>query len=340
MERVIITIDGGTTNTRCVMWNRKGQVIAQDKFQAGARDGAVSGDNSGLKSLLKRSLEQILEMTGITWENVGDVLASGMITSAAGLYELPHLTAPAGIKELAAGVRAVRFPEICPKLIRLIPGVKNDVKDVTLQSIRKVDIMRGEETESIALTEHHFDGSPLLLILPGSHNKYVFVNTYGQIECGMTSMSGEMLSAFTKHTILSSSVNGSFVEERKLDMEWMFRGYKNSKEMGAGRAAFFTRTLDLFCEAAPEKLQSYLLGTILADDMKAMKSWKILSGKKSFKAVLGGKGTMAYALGHIIRKEYPYIEVVRDADEYLAGRGAYLIHQALNQNKGLSRAVP
>lgn len=41
MGNVCITIDGGTTNTRCLIWDQEARVIASCKCNIGARNGAM-----------------------------------------------------------------------------------------------------------------------------------------------------------------------------------------------------------------------------------------------------------------------------------------------------------
>ena len=52
-----------------------------------------------------------------------------------GLYELPHLIAPAGIVDFADGVREVLMEDIAPVPISFIPGLKNmKNEDVSLSN--------------------------------------------------------------------------------------------------------------------------------------------------------------------------------------------------------------
>ena len=69
-----------------------------------------------------------------------------MITSEFGLYNLPHITVPAGIKELYDAMKEVTIPEISEIPFVFIPGVK-----VTGEGLHKTDMMRGEETELVGL---------------------------------------------------------------------------------------------------------------------------------------------------------------------------------------------
>lgn len=332
MGKICITIDGGTTNTRCLVWDQKGRVIASCKCSIGARNGAMEHGNNTLKVQLKHSLEQVLTSCGHYWTDVEYILACGMITCSSGLYELPHLSTPAGLKELSEGIQTVLLPDVSPVPIRFIPGVKNHVNHLDFESIDQMDMMRGEETESMALLRLHHTGSPMLLILPGSHNKYISVDEQRRITGCMTSMSGEILSSLTLNTILAASVNCSFLDESELDRHWLLNGYKNSLKLGIGRSAFLTRVLHLFCQLSPQQLGSYLLGTVLALDLEALRGSKAIIFHHGYKIVIGGKGTMALALTHILKEEYPNSEVFQDQSEYLAGMGARLIWQTLDTN--------
>ena len=70
MGNVCITIDGGTTNTRCLIWDQEARVIASCKCNIGARNGAMEHGNDTLKVQLKHNLEQVLTSSGHSWRDV------------------------------------------------------------------------------------------------------------------------------------------------------------------------------------------------------------------------------------------------------------------------------
>lgn len=70
--------------------------------------------------------------------------------------------------------------------------MKNSRGPIGFGNFEAMDIMRGEEVESIALLEQYPRGKSYLLVLPGSHMKFVSVNTKGQITGCLTSISGEL----------------------------------------------------------------------------------------------------------------------------------------------------
>lgn len=159
----VITIDSGTTNMCALLLDATdGHLIASQYENIGIRDCAVSGNNSCLKEAVGRCIHALLHTAQLLPEDIVAILASGMITSSLGLLEIAHLTAPVGIDELSGGLVTHIFPDICPIPITFIPGVKN-------YPGVPADMMRGEETEAIALLERFSPPKNTLLILPGSH---------------------------------------------------------------------------------------------------------------------------------------------------------------------------
>ena len=171
-RQYILTIDTGTTNTRVTLLGGGYAKVCEAKREAGVRNTAIDGNNTQLKNAVRDCIDEVLIKSGISYDNVKCILASGMITSNVGLVEIPHLTAPVGIENLVRATRAVELPDI-PLPIHFIPGVKNNQDKVDLKNFESMDIMRGEEVESVSLIERYYTGAPLLIVLPGSHNKFI-----------------------------------------------------------------------------------------------------------------------------------------------------------------------
>ena len=113
MKQYIITVDGGTTNTRCILWDENRRRIAQENRPVGVRNTAIDGNNRKLKQAVKECLDALVEKNGLGYGDIHRIIASGMITSDVGIVVVPHLTAPAGLEELAAATVAIELPEIC-----------------------------------------------------------------------------------------------------------------------------------------------------------------------------------------------------------------------------------
>ena len=108
----ILTIDTGTTNTRVTVW-RDDVALCQAARQVGVRDTAITGNRTTLQRGVQDTIEAALQKAGFGMSQVDLVLASGMITSNVGLHEVPHLMAPAGLRDLAAGMVQATIPEVC-----------------------------------------------------------------------------------------------------------------------------------------------------------------------------------------------------------------------------------
>ena len=234
----IITLDTGTTNTRVVLWDSKFRPAASAKSEVGVRNTAIDGSNRRLKAAVKECLERVLRDAGTSYDEVEAVIASGMITSNVGLVEIPHCVVPAGADDLAAAVQEVSLPDVCPIPIHFVPGVKNSGGPIGFGNFEAMDIMRGEEVESIALLEQYPRGKSYLLVLPGSHMKFVSVNTKGQITGCLTSISGELLASITNDTIIADAVGRQFVAPEDYDRSMVLLGCDTAAKSGVGRACF------------------------------------------------------------------------------------------------------
>lgn len=328
MKQYIITVDGGTTNTRCILWDENRRRIAQENRPVGVRNTAIDGNNRKLKQAVKECLDALVEKNGLGYGDIHRIIASGMITSDVGIVVVPHLTAPAGLEELAAATVAIELPEICPVPIYFIPGIKNSDGPFSFENIEAMDIMRGEEVESIAVMEQFKSGRPLLLVLPGSHNKFVSVDREGKITGCLTSISGELLASITNDTIIAKSVNREFVSQENYDREWVLKGYEIASRAGLGRACFTARILMLFYDNDPKKLANYILGATIAGDMQAVRNSTALKVDKDTLAVVGGKEPLRTAVADVLKYDGYFREVETfcpEGDIPLSARGAYIV---------------
>lgn len=332
MKKYVITVDGGTTNTRLVLWNEKREKIAEAAREVGARNTSSDGNNDKLKEALKSCFDEVLKKAGITASEVSRIIGSGMMTSEAGLCAVPWITAPAGRKELAQNVKEVLFPEIAPVPFTLIPGIKNSPDLITEENISDMDIMRGEETECIAVLSHLKAGEELLLVLPGSHNKFIPVNREGQILGCITSISGELLSAVTRDTILAKSVNRSFVKPGEYDRGMVLEGFRTARKQGLGKACFNCRLLMLFTENDASKIANYLLGASLSGDVQAVRNSEAFSLRRDTRVVVCGREPLRNAVRDVLTEDGYFTDVteyVPDGELSLSAEGQYLIMEEM-----------
>lgn len=324
----VITLDTGTTNTRAILWNPSGIRAATASVHVGVRNTAIDGNTQKLSAGVRDALETLLRQAGIHYPEVDAIFASGMITSNVGLVEVPHLTAPAGANELAAGVQEILLPDICPKPICFIPGIKNFEEPVTPENFEQMDIMRGEETESVALIGRYGTGTPMLLVLPGSHMKFVAVDRQGRITGCLTSISGELLNSITTDTILADAVGHQFVTADSYDPQWVLLGGQTAKRCGLGRACFSGRILSLFATEDHSKIANFVLGACLASDVRAIVNSTALSCTPDTMVVVAGKAPLQQAIAELLRAEGCFRQVVTDTqteDIPLSAQGALQI---------------
>lgn len=332
MEQYIITIDTGTTNTRTILWDANRNIIHTEKAAVGVRNTAIDGNNSRLKAAVKGCLDALIEKSGIQYQDVARVIASGMITSNVGLVEIPHVTAPAGLEQLAAAAKAVELPDVCPLPIWFIPGIKNACVP-SLENFEKMDIMRGEEVESIAIIERCHEGDPMLLVLPGSHTKFVSVDSNGQITGCLTSIAGELLSSITNDTIIADAVGHQFVTEEQYDKDMLLTGYRTAQKSGIGRACFSGRILNQFVTKDKMQVANYILGVVLQSDVIAIKNSDALTVDKNTSVVVCGKSPLKEAIADILEYDGTFKKVIRfEAEDGLplSALGAYAVAEKSN----------
>lgn len=292
-------IDCGTTNLRVTIVDDAGQIAAQGKRPGGVRHTAIDGHNGRLKSMLADCIAQVLAEAGLTPEGISRCIAYGMITSNVGLLEIPHLTAPASADDLHAGIRTELFPDVAPFPISFIPGVRNFSGQVTTENFSGMDMMRGEETEAVGLFGLLGMQRECVLILPGSHNKFVRMDAQGRILGCMTSISGELLDALTHHTILADAVDKAFATEQDYDAELACQGALECASSGLGRAAFAGRILSQLGRMESVRLRSYLLGAVLAQDVQALRGFT--SDAQDVQFLIAGKPPLQAAIADVVR---------------------------------------
>ncbi|AOQ25118.1 hypothetical protein MTAT_00840 [Moorella thermoacetica] len=298
---IIMTIDGGTTNTRVrILQDEK--LIGKAHLPVGVRNTAISGCKKDLMEGLRKAVNIALQSAHIEQQDLQLVTASGMITSNVGIYEIPHLNTPAGVEELAAASHLVRIPELIDIPILFIPGVKNNlsVKE-PVENLEAMDIMRGEETETLGILALKSLNGPLTMILPGSHTKIVKINEHNQISSCLTTMAGEIFSTLATKTILADSIPQTLISH--LDLEMISRGAAISQKVGLTRGCFSTRIISQFIPADGDKRASFLLGVILGQDLIAMKNSRAYAPDWHGKIVIGGPAPLRQAISSLLAAE-------------------------------------
>ncbi|MBQ8408306.1 MAG: 2-dehydro-3-deoxygalactonokinase [Clostridia bacterium] len=283
MTKRYITIDGGTTNTRvCLVVD--GVCLRRIRLSIGAR--ACIDHRAMLENELKLAIQDILEEFELCESDIIRILASGMITSEFGLCELPHVSAPAGIRELHDTMAEVTFPEISSIPFVFVRGVR-----IISESLAEVDVMRGEETELMGLMAlAPQSGKSCVFVLPGSHSK--LINTVGgKISAFSTMLTGEMIMSLSQGTILKDAVDLSVSDH---DENYLVEGYRFAKNEGINKALFKVRILKNIFKRSPQEVYSFFLGAILADEIDAILS------SSSESVIIGGNNKIKTATAALL----------------------------------------
>lgn len=277
-----ITIDMGTTNTR-IKYIEENVAMSSYKEKIGVRDTAITGSTYKLKICVKNGIEECLKDCNRKISDVDKIIASGMITSNLGLVEIPHLKTPVDMKEIKEHVAIKAFKEIVSGPIYFIPGVKNRIEDKVSEKLQSIDMMRGEETESIgALYLAKVEGD-VVYISPGSHTKFVFFDDRHRITKCSTTLTGELLWALANETILASSIPRSLISN--IEEKYIIDGIETVKKYGFSKTCFLVRIMDVFTETTPNQRANFIAGAICYYDIKSIE--EELKEKK-LKILIGG----------------------------------------------------
>lgn len=257
MNDYILYYDSGTSNTRAYLLDRDFQVRYTAKKAVGSKDSAIAGSNRVLIEGLKELYDSALSANGLEDGDISSIYASGMITCAYGLKEVPHLVLPLTVEGFAGSLVPVLEDTLFHREIVLVPGLRTVHDDITF-----VNNMRGEEIEILgALDELQAAGAPkdLAMILPGSHTHVTYLRGE-QITDIISNFTGELFHAIRKDTILSPVLQW---DGSPLDREMVLKGYANLQKFGFNRALYICRAMDAFGNGTPAQRFSYGEGVIL-----------------------------------------------------------------------------
>lgn len=261
-ETCILYIDGGTTRTRG--WAAVGdRIVGKERVAVGARDTAREGSAKRLTEALRNLVRKVGDQCRMQDQPAPALgVAAGMITAAEGLFEVPHVEAPAGTLDLARRALSRELPEVGALPMVFVPGVRSGPAEVDPEAIGGSDVMRGEEAVSLGLAaQGHLPGGGVVLSL-GSHWKAVHVDPDGRIGLSVSTLAGELIHAVRAHTILTSSVPRGW--PAALPAAWVAAGVRRARTDGLPRALYCVRLLDQRTGSRPEDRLAFLVGATIA----------------------------------------------------------------------------
>jgi 2-dehydro-3-deoxygalactonokinase len=330
-------IDCGTTNSRVYILDAAADVIHKGIMQVGVKDTAINGSNEILTASLKELFEGTVREAGLDLKNIKFAITSGMITSEIGLMEIPHLRAPAGIVELAAGITPVQDREIFPVDVPLlfIRGIKNSYPpDAGYREIRRVDFMRGEETQLIGLlTLYPESPLPLTVVTFSSHTKYFSINVDRKIAGSLTTISGQLFEAIKERTFVGKSIAGpgeddnayeDFFEPAVIEV-----AYDAVLHAGFLRTLMMPRFMEVLLNEPWYIRRLFIDATIVAEDLRALNDFSLLGFPADTGFVLIGYKRRCRIFKYLLQKFYGIKEVqeivAEEQIDLLSIRGAVAI---------------
>ena len=315
---MIISIDGGTTNTRFYLM-QNGEILSFCKQSIGIRDTFQPGGKEYYQSEIRCAIKNLAENADTP---VNAIICSGMIGSETGLYTCPHICTPVSLNKLADHMHKVSLPHISDIPFWFVPGIKTfdsvsvSGEQIAVEILSSMDIMRGEETELYGIIQQMHLSEDCTIVLPGSHMKTVAFSPQMGIIGFQTSITGELLRAAAEHTILQATLNHVYPSE--IDFFQLQKGYELAKKCGLARALFKVRILDKSVSGlSSEQLHSFLLGILLCDDAAHL----IQQGKTVW---LAGSDPFRSALSYLLKLEgIPVKTVPASVSEQATAYGAY-----------------
>jgi 2-dehydro-3-deoxygalactonokinase len=292
----------GTTNTRA--WLVCGdEVVASEKEAVGVKVSANEGSIRKVVTALREMISDI-SIRGGDEHQPQCIAAAGMITSSLGLKEIPHVPAPAGLKEIIIASQWHQFRDISNLPFLLVPGVRT-----IAPNNKTMDVMRGEETLSLGLIGCALLKLPGVVLNLGSHWKAIEVDSNGRICSSVTSLSGELIDAARTQTVLASSLPQQFPEE--LAWSWVERGMTECRLTGLPRTLFRIRLLDLDKEGSREERLAFLVGAFVGTDLDALLDRGMLVDKQ---VLINGRPTIAECWRRALEQKSIHASTLSTAD--------------------------
>lgn len=247
-----IAVDWGTSNLRA--WGI-------------AHDGGITFSRSsdrGMGKLTREDYPGVLStlLDGMS-EGPTDVVICGMAGARQGWLEAPYLDAPTDLAGLIFGAvtPGMENERVRP---RILPGV-------CLKASGAEDVMRGEETQLLGLSELN-PGFSGLVIMPGTHSKWASLDGT-RIERFTTAMTGELFEVLKTYSVLRHSLQGDLDGPSRGD------GFDAGLAMGIEAPERLTATLfkvragSLLSGRGPDWCAGFLSGLLIGAEVGGQRDW-------------------------------------------------------------------
>jgi len=244
-----IAVDWGTSNRRAWALGPAGEILQQ------------RADDKGLLAHADRGFAQSLERFLADWlaaaPNIPIVMA-GMVGSRMGWIEVPYLSAPLQLTDLAQHLALAG--NIAGSACWIVPGLSID-------DPVQPEVMRGEECQMLGALLNNAAHSNLF-VLPGTHSKWAWV-VDGRLTSFRTYITGELFDLLCRSGTLAQLMTGTDENDAAFA-----RGIAASADAELLNRIFSVRTFGLFGKMPATALRSYLSGLLVGTEMRdALAAW-------------------------------------------------------------------
>ncbi|MGE0311230.1 MAG: 2-dehydro-3-deoxygalactonokinase [Lautropia sp.] len=273
LERVAtIGLDWGTSNLRAFLIASDGELLATRQRPWGILSLPPLTADAPQDDRLGRFRTALDDIAGDWLADCprARAIACGMVGSAQGWVETPYLALPADETAVAAGGSEVALG--AGRQLHLVPGLsKNPPASLP-------DVMRGEETQVVGALAALPDLADALLVLPGTHSKWVRVDAR-RITDFSTFMTGELFAVLATHSILGRLFGDTPAAGAPADAaqatryvadEGFLRGIdlaRSSEPGDLARQLFAVRSLGLVRQVPGASLRELLSGLLVGHEI-------------------------------------------------------------------------
>lgn len=267
----IFYFDSGTTNTRGYLL-RDSELLYSQSVALGSRSVSMAGgDPELLPRGLKQLYDEILAHCGLIDSQVEQIYASGMITSAYGLLEVPHALLPLDSRALRRAITPCFEDRFFHRQILLVPGAKTRGDGVELSNVHEVNNVRGEEIEALGVLDHlpaAWREGQAIVVFPGSHTHALLLENDAIIDI-YSNFVGEVFQALTKETILAAETE---VERQtpQADPADVGYGLRTLATYGFTRALYVVHATQIFHLADNQNRRDMLNGLLAGALMQSL----------------------------------------------------------------------
>ena len=322
---MLITVDCGTTNMRCRLFDN-GTLICEVKRTAGCRNTAFTGSDNFLREALRDSLSDLAEKSGVGDDCIEAVICSGTLASDVGIYHIPHAIAPAGVNETVAAASMTHMPDLTQLPIFFIPGIKTlpapGEKDLT-KFIEALESMSGEDCETYGIMSALGLTGDFVITLPGSHTKVMEVDAQGRIISIRTGICGEFIAAISGHTMLHHSLPDPVI--RKSMPEYLLTGFEYARTHGVSPSLVKARSTQLFGGWDADMAANFFVGALLKDDI--MSVFDVCGTDR--KLIVGGGNPLRHVFAVLLEHvgAANLIEIDDETARLAPSRGAMMVYE-------------